>query len=354
MRNILLLLVTLFPSLLLAAPVSVETGDLAGRKFNPDGLYAVWTGFQGTVPARARIDFHSLLQKAWERKCRKNECTPSAKALARDVVKKYPQRPTRMSLADYLKVVEREIVQTYADTDWDIIGAEYRLSRQEKATLMTLMKAVGARELIAYSLTELMPSERDGNLNVAVLTFLLTYAGREYVELLPAVNDGYASFGPYQFTSLALYNDGREVRGASKANRALSKKRVPGSVVRLKNHEHHRAAWLLAIDNLAKVVRNSTTKELTTLARVAQRPSELVKVIACGHHAPAPCRIAAVRWVARGAHGEFAIKGRVESYLIKTRTNYTALQKHVPPTRKLAEIPSASFFFFSVILFLYV
>lgn len=308
-----------------AAPINVETGDLAGRKFAPKGLYAVWTGLSGTIPARAQVDFHRLLKQAWEAKCNRNHCTDVARDAVRLAPARYPEKPTRISLKEYLHSVDQEVNRVYQDTNWDQAGIEYRLSRQERETLKVLMRSVRAQELVAYSLTELMPDPHDGHLNVSVLRFLLRYAGREYVELLPAVNDKYTSFGPYQFTSFAIFNNGKEVRGASRANQVLKRGGIPGSVFYLKGPEHHRAAWLFAFDNLAAIVRDSTSQELVALRHLTERPIELAATIACAHHAPSLCRRAVASWIQEGARGEFSPRGRVAGYIKKTRTNYRSL-----------------------------
>ena len=308
-----------------AAPVEVQTGDLAGRKFNPTGLYAIWTGLENTVPTKASVDFRKQLVLAWALKCRRNACTDVARRASNTVPFLYPAKPTRMNMVEYLRFIDKEVGRAFVDTDWELVRNEYGLTAAEGTTLRRMMRFIGARELVAYSLTELMPSVRDGELNVEVLRYLLRYAGREYVELLPAINDKYTSFGPYQFTHYALFDNGYEVRGASRANQALKRGKIGGSVLKLKGPSHHRAAWLFALDNLAGIVKNSNERELAALGALATKPAELVKVVACAHHAPAPCRRVASAWVAAGAKGRFQMPGRVSVYVEKTQRNYDAL-----------------------------
>jgi hypothetical protein len=327
MQKLLLALVLVFlvPAFVTAEPVTVQTGDLAKRNFAPNGLYAIWTGLSGYVPVGTqRVDFRAQLQKAWNLKCQRKACTPSAKKARDEILKRYPIRPTTMTLSQYVKHVDAEVTRAYADMDWPLLYSVYGLSSEQGAVLKNLMFEVRARELIAYSLTELMPDPYDGGLNVSALEFLLRYAGREYLELLPAVNDKYTSFGNYQFTFYAIFDDGNETRGASTASQALKRRGIPGSVIKLKGPQHHRAAWLFAIDNLQKVVRRTSKKDVKTLNALAHRPGELVKVIACAHHAPAPCARAAVEWVKKGAKGEFQFY-RQATYIKKTKTNYAAL-----------------------------
>lgn len=310
----------------LAVPVSVETGkQLAGRKFNPTGLYAIWTGLENTVPARATVDFRKQLVLAWALKCRRNTCTDVARQASNTIPFRYPAKPTRMTMVEYLRFIDKEVGQAFVDTNWELVRQEYRLTPEEGRILRQMMRFISARELVAYSLTELMPSVNDGELNVEVLRFLLRYAGREYVELLPAVNDKYTSFGPYQFTHYALFDNGEETRGASRANQTLRRGKIGGSVLKLKGPNHHRAAWLFALDNLAGIVKNSNKRELVALGVLATKPAELVKVVACAHHAPAPCRRVASAWVTSGAKGRFQMPGRVNVYVRKTEQNYDAL-----------------------------
>lgn len=308
-----------------ATPVEVQTDDLAGRKFNPVGLYAIWTGLENTIPKRATVDFRKQLVLAWALKCRRNACTDVARQASNTVPFRYPAKPTRMNMVEYLRFIDKEVGRAFVDTDWELVRNEYGLTATEGATLRRMMRFIGARELVAYSLTELMPSISDGELNVEVLRFLLRYAGREYVELLPAVNDKYTSFGPYQFTHYALFDNGEEARGASRANQTLKRGKISGSVIKLKGPSHHRAAWLFALDNLAGIVKNSNKRELAALGVLATKPAELVKVVACAHHAPTTCRRVASVWVAAGAKGRFQMPGRVSVYVRKTQHNYDAL-----------------------------
>lgn len=308
-----------------ADPIAVQTDDLAGRKFHPTGLYAIWTGLENTIPAKATVDFRKQLVLAWALKCRRNACTDVARRASNTIPFRYPAKPTRMSMTEYLRFIDREVNQAFVDTDWEIVRKEYQLTAEEGKILRQMMRFISARELVAYSLTELMPSVSDGELNVEVLRFLLRYAGREYIELLPAVNDKYTSFGPYQFTHYALFDNGEEARGASRANQVLKRGKIGGSVLKLKGPSHHRAAWLFALDNLAGIVRNSSKRELAALGVLATKPAELVKVVACAHHAPAPCRRVASAWVTAGAKGRFQMPGRVSVYVRKTQHNYDAL-----------------------------
>lgn len=307
-----------------AAPVTVHTGELAGRSFDPDGLYAVWTGLPGTVPDQARIDFRVQLAKAWATKCARQVCTPVALQAKEIVLARYPARPTRMDVPRY---IDRIIGQTRVDIDWTRAVSIYNLTSDETRLLQKLTRAIGGRELVAYSLTELMPSPQDGALNVAVLDYLLRSAGREYVESLPAMNDGLTSYGPYQFTAYALYDTGNERRGASVANQTLKQGRIGGSVIKLRGDGHYKAAWLFAFDSLARLVRHTDQKDKRVIANLAKRPSELTKIVACAHNKPGLCLAVAWHWVKTGAREPFTVPDDAAAlYIKKTASNYAALQ----------------------------
>lgn len=345
--SLFLLVMGLCGTIASAAPVAVQTETLAGRTFAADGLYATWTGLSDTVPDRTTIDFRAQLTQAWNAKCTHRECTPVALQAKDIVLGRYPIHPTRMNVAGYVRFINQIIGQTRADVNWERARSLYDLTAKETALLRKLTGAIGGRELVAYSLTELMPSPEDGDLNVAVLGYLLRYAGREYLEALPAIHDGITSFGPYQFTALVLYDTGTERRGASVANQALRHGKIGGSVITLRGDDHYKAAWLFALDGLARLVRHSGQTERIALATLAQRKVELIKVIACTHNKPGLCLAAAWRWVKGGASGSFAITDSAAAlYVRKTTTNYAALVRHLSPNPNRPEHRAVFSFFF--------
>jgi hypothetical protein len=174
-----------------------------------------------------------------------------------------------------------------------------------------------------------MPGKWEGVLNREMLDFLLRNGGREFVEYIPAVYDGKTSFGPYQFTEFALYDGKGGPRGASVPNRALPLElQIPGSVIRLHDDLHFRAAYLNALHNIAMLIRKLNKKELAVFARVGVKSDKaLMEFVAVAHHAPAYAMRAGRRWLDNGARKSFMVSagGPYLIYAQKTASNYDAL-----------------------------
>ncbi len=289
-----------------------------------DDIFQTW----GISVTQERItghvqDFRNQLQEAWQLKCSR-KCTDEAKDMAARAVQRYPKHPKALSLGEYISFMDREASRVKKGIQWNDLQKHYRLSDEQNKFLIDLTEKIHGRELAAYALTEIMPS-KNGILNREALATLLTHAGQEYIELLPAIYDQYVSFGPFQPTQFALYEGVDEFRGASVTNTFISDKsvKIPGSVARLKGGSHYRMAMLFAIDNLAHIA-----KYVDTGFNVATVSSNSVTgIVACSHHAPSACRSAAIQWINGGSPGMFSIEEPALSwYVEKTMANYQALR----------------------------
>jgi hypothetical protein len=218
------------------------------------------------------------------------------------------------------------MAQVRKDIDWNKVKDLMNLNSDELKTLSEITSALLPEHLTAYALTELMPSS-DGDLNRDVLEFLLKNAGSRYVYSLPSIYDDRVSFGPYQISAEALgYIDLQHpVGGVSKINGALPEsKRLPNSIANLRGADHHKAALLFAIYNLATLIKKLQPKELVTLKKVWKNHiTAVVQYIAAAHHMPKAAYRSARYWLDAEAKRPFEISclDSIRHYAISTKAN---------------------------------
>lgn len=298
-----------------------EVGDYTTRAL---------TGFSGIVPDTLKIDYADRLERLWQAKELNAGLTDAAKEAAGERIHAYRSAaPTRMTLDDYISSAD-DAARTVRDhINWSTVADLKGLDAPRTRLLEDITNSLDGKDLLTYSMTELMPS-RDGERNKQVYDILLQGGGREFIESTPALGDGYSSFGPYQFTSFAVFDKGDEHRGASTINRAMPfGHRIPGSVNKLRADDHHAAAALYAIDNLTGLLRSTTKKQLETLANSwARHDDDIIKFIATSHHAPTLARHAALEWIDDDLETDltYFMPGRLELYSQKTEANFKALR----------------------------
>ena len=303
--------------------------NLEGRTLR--NLFSLYTGApeDSLVGSAIRTDFKAQLSELWNMKQAKAPGNPGIQQVIDAQVQNYESStPTRMTFNEYLAEIRNTIKETKQNLDWEEVARIKRLSPGQGQTLKELSGKIDENALMSYALTELMPSH-NGSLNIDVMDFLLRNAGREYVELIPALFDSETSFGLYQFTPHALYDNGEEARGASIINRALpEQKRIPGNVVSLQGNDHHRAAYLFAINNVADLIRNTNERQLNALLNYASNSNNgLTKYVATAHHRPRDALRAGLRWLDHDAVHPYTLScnQNIIDYSRKTRENHNAL-----------------------------
>jgi hypothetical protein len=315
--------------------VEYPTGSIAGNDVG--NLYARYIGHDGIVPDTLAINYSRNLERLWDYKVAESDNSVvrrSRNLLLREYQKK---DPGRMSLQQYKQLATKLSRQLHQNIDWRKVGEKRLYNYQRDAVnqrkldlLRSIANSIEGRSLLAYGLTELMPTA-DGPLNRDFLDFLLRTAGRRFVESIPAIHDSKTSFGLFQFTEHALYDLGPgQRRGASVINEALPKpQQVPGSVIKLRGNDHLKAAWLNAVNNLAMFIRYLTDDQMTTLENNWRSSKEdLVQLIANAHHGPPATRNDGELWLDNGSRKPFVVStaGRFIEYAEKTRANYRALR----------------------------
>jgi hypothetical protein len=311
-------------------------GALEGRKLGD--LYAIYIGLpKPLVPKFISVDFDNQLDILWERKLQRSKGNPVVAKIERSIETAYHVAPDvgRMSIEDYQKSLADEAIRLYQTIDWNKVCGMYlmnprthQVNAEKCAALKVAMAHFGGRSLLAYSETELLPST-EGPLNRNYMDFMLRYGGRMYIESLPAVFDPYFSFGPYQFTSKALFDNGHVREGASRVNQALPKNlQIPGSVSMLRGHDHVRAAWCFGVHNVALMIRKLNAREFAVFQRTGSRSSmDIAEIIATAHNKPAVAISGARRWLDNGARKPYleSLPRVSRLYGTKTLNNFRAL-----------------------------
>lgn len=315
------------------------TRELKGRKLG--GLYTWYTGIDGLVPGKVKINFALQLDSMWKEKIRKFPVNKEMlEQIRSSLLNEY--RGTEAlndTLQGYVNRISGVLESVRNDLNWGRVAELKNLTASELELVRELVNSISSRDMIAYTLTELMPSE-DGELNCEVLEFLTKNAGIEYLYKVPAMSDKFASFGPYQMTQYAWYDTGKNARGGSQINKCLKKQKVPhGSVAKLKGDQHHKAAYLFMIDNIIRLINGLDAQQAKFLKNNWGREWEnIIQFLGVAHHAPSAAPAVAKDWLksqGQKSFAEFCVGkyGRLRPYAQKTAANYRAIRKF---TRELA------------------
>jgi len=240
-----------------------------------------------------------------------------------------------MSLDNYLLEISHSLKDVNNNLDWGHVAKSARLDSRRKNLLMNIVSTYNAKDILAYSLTELSPSF-NGELNKNLFEFKINVFGTEYVDKIPAMGDKLLSVGPYQFTSNAVYDDGKRREGASIINLALpSENRIPGSVSMLGGRDQHKAAYMFAIFNWTTILRNLNDNQISKLEKnYLKNEDVLVQIAAVSHYNPVRSRRAIRAWLNDDMKKPFEAycsetkNVRVRSYAIKTKNNLEAVANH--------------------------
>lgn len=306
--------------------LTVDMSSIEGRKLG--GLYAEITGVSGTVGKRYEINYGEILANLWVRKISRSNVSQATVKAAEIPIQLYLKEPKKMTLRQFIAEANTQVSLVKAKMDWSAACKAYALTVAECKTFKALAFEVRGIDIVAYGMTEIMPSA-EGDLNVKIMEILLRNAGSNYMFTIPALYDRMLSLGFYQFTSYAV--NGGTAQGASKMNRFLPKEaKIPGSVIALRNGEHHRGAYLFALDNLANLAKRTNEKEFAALKQaLKQKPGDIVTFMATAHHAPALALKSMKNWLSKGARGSLNahLIGRLRPYGRKSDNNLAALEK---------------------------
>lgn len=354
--------------------IVIPTGNMAGRKVGD--LFAFYLGLPPStdkkptfVPKELTVNFGQVLEDLWDKKIalvakKKSEndlWIANMKNQGRDIFhgeyqKKWDSGDIEsLSIPDVIKKADTIISELNEALSWselntlkwkDEEGNGYAPFESLNDTAVKVVKDIAGEitghMIMAYSITELMPSLNDGNENVDEYELLLKYAGTEFLNGAPALGDPYLSTGPFQFTSFAVFSAGGERRGASIINMLLPKEmRIPGSVSKLTTMDNQiKAAHLFAIHNIALLVKRilddsnkpRAHERLITFIENKDHQAAILQYIASAHHAPGHAIPAFKAWLDVGMKGSHAAHAKREmpKYIKKSYINFKALQTRYP------------------------
>ncbi len=303
------------------------SGKLEGHKLS--NLYADYLGLKDptTIKDTITTNFQKNFANMWE--CKKDNCTSNVVTKAGEqLVAEYKTKRTYTTFTKYTAQISTVVINLKKSINWTKVAKATNISTTDAQLVKSICGSFTGKDMVAYAMTELMPSA-DGHLNIAMMDFLLRNAGREYVEGIPAMHDGKTSFGPYQFTEYAVFDTPKEDRGASVINTAVaSGQKIPGSVIKLRGNDHHRAAYLFSVYNVCVLVKSlNTTQKKTLKLNWSANKDDLFYYCATAHHNPAAARKAAKIWLDNKVKHPFenSCGKRIAYYAKKTRKNLKAM-----------------------------
>jgi len=174
-------------------------------------LYAFYAGIQDGQ--KQMVSFQEALKTMWKAKAERSDCRQEAKEYGTWAVRNFPAEHTRVTLPDFKRdYLRRNLDDINGQVNWDdAINSKFgsrNLSEETRADLIRFMtivtKNIDENVLMGYAIKELMPNGGNEIYNVHFFDQLLQTAGLEYVASIPALGDGYLSYGPYQFTTIAV------------------------------------------------------------------------------------------------------------------------------------------------------
>lgn len=354
--------------------IVIPTGKMAGRKVG--NLFAYYLGLPPStdkkptyVPKKLKVNFGQVLENLWDKKIArvakdkaendlwmKNMKEQGRKIFHGEYQEKWETGSIEsLTIPEVIKKGDDIIKEVNTSLSWDELnklswkdekGNGYAPFTSLNDTAVKIVKDIADKitgeMLLAYSITELMPSLTDGEENVDEYELLLKYAGTEFLNGAPALGDPYLSTGPFQFTSYAVYSAEGERRGASIINMLLPEgHHIPGSVSKLRTMDNQlKAAHLFAIHNIALLVKNilddkdkdRARERLMTFIKHKDHEPALLQYIASAHHAPGHAIPAFKAWLdvgMRGSHSAHAKKD-MPAYIKKSYVNLQALKKRHP------------------------
>lgn len=298
-----------------------------GTKFGP--LLNTYFGGVGKpeVPNEAVINYSESLKSMWEKKLSIPNVSPATRKNAKTIIDRYEDNPsTIMSIQDIAWIANHDVQSSQASIHWEELCDRMKLNNRQCNNSRIIASKINGTVLVSYSMTELMPG-KNGERNYDLYNKLATTAGWQYIASIPAMGDKYLSFGPYQFTSFAIYDDGKKADGASVVNRFADKK-IASSVVHLDYNDQHVAANYFAIYNIMRLNR----KFEYGVNPDCFSGMNLAVFIATAHHNPKHAIDSSVRYVRTKCTGSYLIhfkNKRVKEYGEKTIANYIALNERI-------------------------
>lgn len=323
-------LVQLAPAPLPGGPRSVDLSYLSRQGKALGFPLSAYVGVRGALPAVADIDFGANLEYLWERKLAIDNVSGATRKSAAAMVARYrASYPDTKGIREFVRGISAESVAATAGLDWPKMCGRLKIKAPQCGALRVTAGRLGGRELAAYGMTELFTGT-DGQFNYTLLDTLLRNAGENYLAAIPALGDTRMSLGFYQFTSDAVMAASKR-EGANVIDQYNARAQISGSVATLTGAQHHRAAKLFAVYNLARLAQALTPQQAATLSSGACAQDQLTQFVAVAHHMPTPSIRSAQRWIGSGCRGKLSahLGAHLREYAAKTAANYKILEKAI-------------------------
>lgn len=270
------------------------------QRFEFSNLYTTYLGIAGRPGENTQIDFNYQLQEMW--KTKKNISKGALKiSETGDALRKEfaagEKGLLKNGIEDYINLANNAIEEIKKHLDFKKLSHLKGFDQDQAAAAKEICMSVTGKDLLAYAMTEIMPSD-SGWKNKLVMDFLLKNAGRQYIESIPAMHDSKLSFGPYQLTEYVVYPDWHKKGGAMEINYLLPfGQQIPNHLEELRSQDHHKAAYLFMVENLSHLIKNLRGKELANFRTSAHNKADLISYIAAAHHKPHEALPKAARWL---------------------------------------------------------
>lgn len=304
--------------------------DLTKTDTKAGGLIGSYLGLRGELPATAKINFATNLDKMWERKLRITRVTGATVTNKERIVAEYRDNdPYYTDIDGYMNDIRDQINIARDGLDYNRYCAKRKMNPNECYTLKHTMKKFDQRNFAAYGMTEVMPTA-NGRLNYELLDTLLQNAGANYINSIPALGDPLLSKGFYQFTSYAVRHDGERIEGANLVSQyATREAQISGSVLNIKHDESHRAAFYFATYNMSNLVKKLSRRELLILTSGRCTSGQLTEFVATAHHLPAVAIRNAKQWISKGCLKDYRnyTGPSLTRYSTKTSNNLAELNR---------------------------
>ena len=307
----------------------IKLGGMGGAYFGP--VKRDKNGNVARLPDEAKIDFVANLQGLWDKKLRIPGVSGATQKNAGFIVKRYASSdPRYMGIKTFIGEADHNAFFAHNNINFSALCAKLKLTGAQCVTLDDVTGKIRGRQLVAYGMTEVMPTW-NGPVNYLMLDTLLRNAGETYVNSFPALGDKLMSVGFYQFTSYAVYDVERK-EGASFVNQFVKNKaaKIPGSVVALEGSDHHRAAFYFVTYNMARLMKKLNEKDTAMLASGICSTSDLTQFMATAHHMPGRAISNAQSWIKGRCQKPIQayMGSHLREYATKTKNNLEELEKH--------------------------
>ncbi len=290
----------------------IDAGELAGKPCDHE-LFRLYFGLEGkTIPEKFKVNFVFQLAQLDAAKNKWAKNNPVIKELGERHVEEYSKYESAPSSIEEF-IAEAGSNEITKQIDWEALGEGQGLGESDTLLVRRLAEAVSGQDLMALSITELMPS-KNAETNVQAMELLLQHAGKEFVYRIPAIYDTQLSFGPYQFTPYALGERRGQKVGASVINPYVREDaRVTEDLRTLSGVEHHKVAILNLVEDFCLLVK-SLRVEPRDAAELLQKletmlessPKQIAVIAGAAHHAPTHAVEAIKTWFRQNMKKSYA------------------------------------------------